>query len=535
MRDDPRTTSGRGCGRRHTAQVAALSGLALTAVLLLPAPARATAPAAPPDRPTAEVTAGAPGGGRTAMTAVAAPVLVTADEVTKFYVVKSPRENGGEADALPGIAARLLGTPDRVQEILVLNTGRLLPGGEVFVSADQVVPGFALRLPTDAQGPDVQVGPLPEETPGEEQQEPAGPGAPATGRPTGAFGGPEVPMPLLIGGIVAVVLLTVSILARRPLARWARALGRGVAGAARVLRPRLPRPLALVLLRRRRAALARRLAADSRTPVRVRSALAELVRAGGPGSPPRVYSVRAGDEELLASVSGAFAAPEHWTALEANAWRREGLPSALGHGAGGDKAPREAAGTAGAPAGSVLTLPHLARVGVDERGAQVMVGLGQINGALSVGGDQRVAQDTVTALAHGLLELPWQNTVVVVLDPDGDVLPGLHGVVRVRSLAEVAAREPVQVFEVARRLGLGLVRAPEGPDRITGFVLVPRPPDRAEARALAGLAAPRGRWTVLAAGDVPGAHWRWYAAPEGTVDLGVLGLTVIVPTPLKVG
>ncbi|MFF8618790.1 hypothetical protein [Streptomyces sp. NPDC015350] len=62
------------------------------------------------------------------------------------------------------------------------------------------------------------------------------------------------------------------IVARRPIGRALRATGSWIARAARVLRPRLPRRLALALRRRRRGALARRLAAarggSRRTPVR---------------------------------------------------------------------------------------------------------------------------------------------------------------------------------------------------------------------------------------------------------------------------
>ncbi|MET8828896.1 hypothetical protein ABZX40_05250, partial [Streptomyces sp. NPDC004610] len=475
-------------------------------------------------------------------------------ELTKFYVVRTPEENGGAVDGLQDIAGRVLGDPDRFQEILVLNTGRVLPGGDVFVSAEQLVPGFALRLPTDAEGPGVQFGELPEEAPGAAQQS-APPQPPSATRSGGPFGaGGKVPVGLVAGGAAGVAALTVAVLARRPLTRWLRALGRGVARVARVLRPRLPRPLAVALRRRRRARLARRLAADTRTPVLVRSALDELVGAGGPGAPTRVFTVRADGEQLLASVSGGTRAPAPWTAHAPHDWRRAGLPSTPGY-----EPRREGNGGSATRAGDLevrgamaeyrpstasdddpdageapqLTLPHLARVGVDARDAQVMVGLGQLNGALSVRGDLRVARDTLTALAHGLLELPWQNTVVVAVDPDPDTLPGLHGLVRVRSLAEVEDQAPARVFEAAEALGLGLVRAPSGPDRITGFLLMMRPPrDSAEAHALAGLAAPHGGWSVLSVGDVPGAHWRWHAEPEGTVDLGVLGLRVTVPAAL---
>ncbi|MGV9311644.1 hypothetical protein ACWDR0_05560 [Streptomyces sp. NPDC003691] len=460
---------------------------------------------------------------------LAVPVLAPANELTKFYVVKSPEENGGRVDELSGIAARTLGDADRFQEILVLNTGRTLPDGQLFLGAEQAVPGFALRLPADAEGQDVQFGVLPGEN-GAQPGTAAPPGsgtAPGVPRTTASAGsanpfasvGDRVPLPLLIGGTAGVAALTVAVIARRRLVRALRTAGRGLATAARALRPRLPRPLALALLRRRRGALARKLAADSRTPVLVRDALGELAHPSG--GAPRVYSVRVEPSGLLASVSGTDRVPPPWTEVTPYRWRREGHPHAPGTGTG----------TGTGEQSREPVLPHLARVGVDADGAQIMVGLGQIRGALSVRGDLRVARDTVAALGQGLLELPWQNTVVVAVDPGADALPGLHGLVRIRSAAEVRERTPAAVFDAAEDLGLGLVRAAGGRGPIAGFLLVPRPPDPEEARLLAELASPRGNWTVLAAGDVPGAHWRWYAEPEGMVDLGVLDLRVTVPAP----
>ncbi|MER5768553.1 hypothetical protein [Streptomyces sp. NPDC001985] len=500
MRDDPtRRVPARAARRGRTARCAASAGLVLLAVL---------APAGPAHARSADGFAGGPGG-----------VARTADPV-KFYVVKGPGENGGKEDALFDIASRTLGDGNRFQEILVLNTGRALPSGDLFVSAEQIgaAAGFALLLPNDAQGAEVRSGTLPGQAGG-----PASPpAATATAAPAVApvpaarssnpFAtvGDRVPLPALFGGIAGVAVLTVAIIARRPLARGLRAAWAGVARAGRVLRPRLPRGIALALLRRRRGALAQRLAADTRTPVMVRQAVRELAGT-------RVYTVQAESAKLLASVSGgADGVPEGWTAVGPARWERRGLPAEIEAGGSGDTA---------------LTLPHLARVGIGERGAQVMVDLGRISGALSVRGDLRVAQDTVAALVHGLLELPRQSTVVVAIDPGAEVLPGLHGVVRVPSVTEVRGRAPAEVFEAAGELGLGLIRGAGRTAPVTGFLVALHRPTGEEARALSKLATPEGGgWTVLTVGDVPGAHWRWYAQPEGVVDLGVLDLRVTVPT-----
>lgn len=521
--------------------------------------------------------------------------LPAADELSKFYVVRSPEDNGGRAESLVDIAARTLGDGARVQEILVLNTGRVLPDGAVFRELEQVVPGFALRLPVDADGPGVRFGVLPD-GPGA-----AGPDAGRTGtapsvqvavegRSSGPLtsGGAPVPFSALVGGAAAVAALTLAVLVRRNpgpvprragtgasgavlvgsgasgamgstgavgvgrgrasgaggargpgvgtgraarvtgtgMSRVARGPGKGTAEAARgprgnaaevarVSRPRLPRSMALAVVRRRRDALARQLAADTRTPVVVRHALEELMAAGTPDAPVRVHTVLAEGDRLRACVSGpsTATAPKPWTVVDTTHWQRDGLPSALGP----------------APPDPVLPLPHLARLGVDGRGAQVMVGLGQLHGALSVRGDLRVARDTVAALALGLLEPPWQNTVVVIVGPPAGALPGQHGLVRIPSMGDVRDRTPAEVFATAEDLGIGPGRGSARSGGVTGFLLTLHPPGPEEARALTELAAPHGGWTVLAVGDIPAAHWRWYAEPGGTVDLGVLGPRVTVP------
>ncbi|MFF8713971.1 hypothetical protein ACF07T_21410 [Streptomyces sp. NPDC015184] len=527
MRDAPRTTNEarQSTPWRTTARVTAVCGLAAVTWLALPAPAQALGSVRAPDSVRALDSAPVPAAVR-----MQPSRALRADEVTKYYVVKSAQENGGEQETLFGIAERTLGDGDRFEEILVLNSGRQLPDGSAFVSPDQLTPGFPLILPEDADGPGVEFGVLPEESTAAAPAKPPEQGvspAPRTtaGRSSGPFAGlgDRLASPWLIGGVAGATVLTVVIVARRPIGRALRATGSGIARAARVLRPRLPRRLALALRRRRRGALARRLAADTRTPVVVRQALRELIPADTADAerPVRVYSVLAEPTKLLASVSGAHTAPAPWTALEPNRWERTGLPSVIE----GDPA-----------ADMALALPHLARIGVSERGAQVMVDLGQINGALSVSGDLVVAQDTVAALVRGLLELPRQSTVVVSVDPGASALPGLNGLVRVRSVSEVKGRAPEEILNSAEELGVGLVRGAARTGEVTGFIVLQDAPTAEEARALADLTGSEGGgWIVLTVGDVPGAHWRWYAENDGSVDLGVLGLRVVVPTQTLAG
>ncbi|MEU6196715.1 hypothetical protein ABZ887_23950, partial [Streptomyces sp. NPDC047061] len=222
MRDAPATTVRvrRTDVQRRTAQAMAVCSLALVTWMALPAPAHAAVPARPGH-------------------------VLLAEDVTKFYVVRSPQENGGKPDTLFDIAQRTLGDGNRFEEILVLNSGRLLPDGSVFVSPDQLQPGFALILPEDAAGSGVQVGVLPQSKStgsagsagsGQNSSTAAASTAPAKAAKAAKASGPlaavsgKVPLPLLAGGIAGVTTLTVTIVARRPLGLLSTAVGAGHQG-----------------------------------------------------------------------------------------------------------------------------------------------------------------------------------------------------------------------------------------------------------------------------------------------------------------
>ncbi|MFJ4989890.1 hypothetical protein ACIP9H_39585 [Streptomyces sp. NPDC088732] len=488
---DPDTRAA-AAARRPVALVLAL-GIAVAATALLPARTASAAPA------------------RAAVTASAA------DDV-RYYVVTSPEENGGQAETLRTLAERTLGDGDRFPEILGLNTGRTLPGGATFTRPEQLVPGFALRLPDDATGDGVQVGPLPGATAASTVLT-----SPGRTENVTASAGARIPVgPLVLGG-VGLALLTVLITARRPLARFARRAGTAVRAAARVLRPRLPRAAQRALRRRRRAALRRSLVTDTRTLAVVRHTLRELLAAPGTGhggASTRVYSVLALPTKMLAAVSSAAPAPQGWNALDATRWERSGVPASVED---GDLA-------AGLP------LPLLARVGVTERGhAQVLVDLGQLNGTLSILGDLPVARDTLAAMVRSLLETVGRDgdaLTVVAVDPARTVLPDLHaqhGLLRVPGLEDVSggSRSPMAV--PAPEVGAGLIRSATRTGPVTGVLVLARPPAEKDLPALARLSSRDGGWIVLAAGDVPGAHWRWYAEEDGTVDTGILGHKAFVP------
>jgi hypothetical protein len=454
-----------------------------------------------------------------AQAAPAAPAA-SATPNTKFYIVKSPDENNGQQETLFTVAERTLGDGTRFTEIMSLNAGRTLPNGTVFTQPEQLVPGFALRLPDDAGGPDVQVGTLPQTQPSAAASPTAtaagSSAASSSGGGSSLFGG-QFSIPTLVAGLAGVTLLTVLIVARRPVARATRRIASALRRAARPLRPRLPRALSQSRLRRRRAALGRTLAADTHTLPDVRNTLRELSRLT---APIRVYSVLAIPNRLLAAVTTTAPAPEPWTAVDSTRWERSGLT------------PDETGETG--ETGEALPYPHLARIGVTERGhAQVLVDLGQINGSLSILGDLRVAQDTLAAIVRGLLEAPNRDTPIVTIDPERVLLPefhAAHGLLRVRTLKDITDDAPVQLPAPAPELGLDLIRtAARRPGRVAGLLVLPKPPGEDDLAALAHLTSPAVGWIVLTVGSLPGSHWRWNAFPDGTLHTGVLGHKVFVP------
>lgn len=144
MRDDPRTTNEvrRPAPWRTTARVTAVCGLVAVTWLALPAPAQALGSVRTPESVRALDSAPAP-----AAVQARPSRALRADEVTKYYVVKSAQENGGEQETLFGIAQRTLGDGDRFEEILVLNSGRQR-GRFGFRQSRPTDPG----LPTDPAG-----------------------------------------------------------------------------------------------------------------------------------------------------------------------------------------------------------------------------------------------------------------------------------------------------------------------------------------------------------------------------------------------
>ncbi|MEU9388039.1 hypothetical protein AB0D38_47195, partial [Streptomyces sp. NPDC048279] len=80
------------------------------------------------------------------------------DDLVKVFVVPDPAQSGGQLATLRSVAASTLGDASRSGEILDLNRGQAQgDGGALNGPGDQLHPGWILRLPEDASGPDVRL------------------------------------------------------------------------------------------------------------------------------------------------------------------------------------------------------------------------------------------------------------------------------------------------------------------------------------------------------------------------------------------
>ena len=394
----------------------------------------------------------------------------------KVYVVEEPGET------LADVARRTLGSGDRAGEIFDLNVGRRQRDGGALTDPNRLEPGWVLRLPADAGGPDVQLGRL---------------------SPDNAAGDPQAEgeqryrtVLAVIGAAAVLAALTALVLARRTVGRLAARIADRFrrAGAA------LLGPWRRSARQRAREQLGRRLAADLATRADARDALGELARAA---QPVRPYTVAVSPSGFARVPPGA-APPAPWTEVAPGRWRRP-------------RDPRP-------PGPSDVQLPRLVRVGVDKDDAQVLVDLTYLDGVLAVTGDAEVARDLVVLLVEELLAA---GEAVTVVDPDGRL--GDHpGARRAARLRELPAQHRRAAAQVTAHPVVAAVAQPRPDAHIA--VLTDVPSER-DAAALAALCTPEHGWVAVVCTDLPGAHWRWTTAADGSADLGVLGHRVTVPVP----
>lgn len=426
----------------------------------------------------------------------------------KVFVVKDPAGTGGQPATLRSVALSTLGDAARADEIFTLNRSLAQPdGGALTDPAETLHPGWILRLPDDASGPDVQ---LATDT---STQQPAPPTAdggnaappPAAQQRTALL---TLPLPAVVAGAGAVLLalVTAGIVARRRVKR-------GIAALRRAVR-RLGDPVR----RRRRLQVRRsvgaRFAADVETVRRAYGTLGEFAPTRHRVEKP-VHALRVDDAGVTVWLTGADTLEEPWRHVDGSRWRRPaGTVGRLGRG-GGDT---------DALSLSAVDAACFVRVGTDEDGEPVFVDMSRLDGVLSVTGDHAVARDVVRNLLTEVARSRPRTPVTVLRGTDGapplDIPAALEQVTRIEPGA--AGTRP----GAAHRTVVGAAaRRP-----VKGLVVMAGTPTGREAAELAALCGPGGAgWTGLVCGEANGAHWRWYTDAHGTVDIPVLGTKLTVP------
>ncbi|AXI77408.1 hypothetical protein C7M71_008105 [Peterkaempfera bronchialis] len=419
------------------------------------------------------------------------------DGLVKVYVVRSADRNGGTPDTLVSVAARTLGDGNRAGEIFALNRGRQQPDGSALTDPADLRPGWILRLPQDAGGPDVQ---LARETAAQDggRQDAAAPSGQQESEPL------VIPLPavLAVVGAILLALLTAGIVARRRVRR-------AFAASVRVVR-RLGEPARRARRLRYRRSLTESFARDQESLRYAHAVLAELT---GPEE-RAVHAVAVDGTGATAWVAATGTPPAPWQDLGGGRWHRPpGAPARPG---------------ATLPPHYRQDVPCLVRVGVEAQGRPVFVDLSRLDGVLSVTGDRAVARDTVqTLLAEIARTRP--EVPVTALQGTGGLPIALPAALPRIDPADLAAYTPPTRPTAAARSG-GTLRAAARLRPLRALLVVPGAPTGRESADLAALCGPGGAgWTALVCGDADGAHWRWSATPDGSLELPLLNLTLTTP------
>ncbi|MFC8244496.1 hypothetical protein [Streptomyces chartreusis] len=443
-----------------------------------------------------------------ALSMAASASAADGDELIKVFVVQDPAQTGGQPATLTSIAAGTLGDPSRAGEILDLNRGLAQPdGGALNDAADQLRPGWILRLPPDASGPDVRQA---RDTGNQGTASPAPDGtvAPSGGNGTTAAGSTMLTIPLAAAiaalGAIVLALVTAGIVGRRKVRGAYGAVMRAIRGMGAPVKRRRR-----LMLRR---AMGRRFATDAESVRRAYGTLAEF-SVGRPRPETPVYALRVDNAGALVWLSASDALEAPWRNVDSTRWRRGA--------AGGGWLNGPVDGGTASPAATSATC--LVRVGTDTEGEAVFVDLSRLDGVLSVTGDHGVARDVVRNVLGEIARIRPDTPVTVLRGADG--APPLALPVGLTQLgrAELPAATPSTSVH-------GTVRAAASRRPVIGLVVVAGTPTGQEAAELAALCGPGGAgWTGLVCGEVSGAHWRWYTDADGDVDIPALDVKVTVP------
>lgn len=414
-------------------------------------------------------------------------------DLVKVFVVPDPGLSSGQTVTLSTIAAGTLGDASRAAEIFDLNRGLRQPdGASLDGPQDRLLPGWILRLPPDASGPDVRQA----RDTGRAGSEPD-PSAEGTTH--------SIPLATAVAASAAVLLAltTAGIVGRRKVRAASVAVGKWMWGLGAPARRR--RRLKL------RRGVGRDFAEDADTPRRAYDTVGQLA---GDGKERAVHALRIDRKSVTVWLEESDAPGSPWSKAEGSRWRRPAearVPSG--------RRPDDTAADAAA-----LGAACLVRAGTDDDGEPVFVDLSRLDGILSLTGDADVARDTVqNLLAEVARTRP--NTPVTVLSSETNRSARLTMPAGLRQLPSAELR-----LTNTGTVSHGTLRAAASRRPVQGLVVLTGAPTDPQSAELAALCGPGGAgWTGLVCGDAAGAHWRWHAHADGRVDVPVLDISLTVP------
>jgi hypothetical protein len=421
------------------------------------------------------------------------PAAADSAPLVKVFVVP----DNGQTITLSLVAQATLGDQARAGEIFELNRGQAQPDGVALTDpGEQLRPGWILRLPQDATGANVQ-----------QARDTA---APAGGTAAGDAAATSstlmtIPLPAAaaVVGAILLALITAGIVGRKRVRGWF--------AAWRRLVHKLGDPARRRRRLEQRQALGQAFATDGESVRRAYRALEDFAATADRPEKP-VHAVRVDADGVTVWLTQSDVALSPWVNLEGTSWRRPvGTP--------------EERGRPGSSVAEQVGLEAcLVRAGTDGDGEPVFVDLSRLDGILSVTGDPAVSRQVVQNLLAEIGRSRPQTMVTVLGATDGPtaltVPPGLTRIVRAAD--GVVARPPA-----ARRSS---VRGVAARQRVQGLAVLAGAPDQRERAELAALCGPSGAgWTGLVCGEVDGAHWRWHADADGTLEIPVLRATLTAP------
>lgn len=468
---------------------ALVGALLLTGILAGQAQAMPEAPTAPTTSVASIVSADLPPVVVAGDAGEETAVVDQADHVgEKVYTVKAPKD--GYHDNLWDIAEQHLGEGRRYTEIYELNKDQIQNDGGKLQLARLIQPGWELVMPDDAVGVDrvAPPAPAPVEAP------PAAPSEAPSGdvSSTVSDAASDVGSSTQTGWMGGIGLLAAAVIGALALQRR-RAVGRRPGDDALELESGL------------------RVAAQADRVDRLDHVLRDLTgqcRRAGINPPPAYAAVvdHASVELLLAPPRPE--AVEGWEVLE------------------GGRRWRSTAAVEGPRSKDAVPYPALVALGVDPDGRDVLIDLESAGGIVAVTGDPGVAEQVAAAVAIQAATAPWSDVVKVTASdlPEGIAEVG-DSRLRVADLAG-------ELDEFERQIDGwrdGVLTGRMGRRGFTAshVVVSGRVPSPEVAERLGALmGSGRQAFSVLVAGEHPGARWRLQVDEHGTLTLPLLGLTL---------